>query len=61
VLKQDENLASGSNEYSIRIWDTKNGQTINTFDGHTGCVNCTLAWMQNGSLASGSDAQTILL
>lgn len=31
-------IASGSDDYSIRLWDTNTGKEILKLNGHSGCV-----------------------
>ena len=48
-------LASGSNDWTIRIWDVENGKHIKTLGGHTGPVN-SVAFSQDGeTIVSVSD------
>ena len=48
-------LASGSNDWTIRIWDVDKRKHIKTLEGHTGKVN-SVAYSQDGeTIVSGSD------
>ena len=48
-------LASGSNDWTIRIWDVENRKDIKTLGGHAGPVN-SVAFSQDGeTIVSGSD------
>ncbi|SLM35514.1 WD40/YVTN repeat-like-containing domain [Lasallia pustulata] len=52
-------LASGSYDKTVRIWDAATGATLQTFDGHLNPVNA-VAFSPNGKqLASGSDDMTV--
>ena len=54
-------LASGSDDRTVRLWDPRTGQEIQTLKGHTGSVNA-VAFSQDGSLlASGSYDDTVRL
>lgn len=67
----DGQLASGGGEYvpgsdngmlydkSVIIWDLLNNKS-KTLKGHTGQVN-SVAWSNNGQLASGSDDHTVIV
>ena len=52
------NLASGSYDYTIKIWNPNTGSLVYTLTGHTFWV-LTLATLSNGNLASGSYDFTI--
>ena len=55
-------MASGSEDYTIKIWDVTIGKLKFNFDetngGHTDSV-VSLESLENGYLASGSDNRTI--
>ena len=51
-------LASGSNDKTIKIWNTETGGCVRTLAGHTGAVR-SLASLGDGRLASGSYDKTI--
>jgi len=58
VVLPDGTLASGSDDYTIKIWDVKTGKRIKTLCGHTSWIR-SLAVLSDGSLVSGSDDYTI--
>jgi len=60
VVLPDGLLASGSGseDKTIRIWNTKSGETIKILTGHTSSV-LSLVVLPDGLLASGSDDKTI--
>ena len=54
-------LASGSQDNTIRLWDTHTGKHIRTLEGHTDIVN-DISYSPDGkTLASGSQDNTIRL
>jgi len=54
-----QQLASGSSDNTIRIWDVTTGKLEKTLDGHTNWVN-SVSWSPDGQqLASGSGDKTI--
>ena len=44
-------LASGSDDKTIRIWDTRSGECLKTLEGHSSAVT-SVAW--NGNLLAAS-------
>jgi WD40 repeat protein/tRNA A-37 threonylcarbamoyl transferase component Bud32 len=49
-------LASGGGDLKVRLWDAASGRVVQSFEGHTGAVNC-LAWSPDGKmLAAGDEA-----
>lgn len=52
-------LASGSHDETVRIWDPVTGQCISTLEGHSGSV-LSVTWSLDGrQLASASDDKTV--
>ena len=51
-------LASGSDDKTIKIWNTETGNCERTLRGHSDSVR-SLAFLGEGRLASGSDDNTI--
>ena len=58
--EKGERIASASWDKTIKIWDTKTGECIKTFEGHEGPVNC-VRQVTNDILVSGSDDKLIKL
>ncbi len=56
----DGQLASGSNDNTVIIWDLKTGQPAQTLNGHTLSVK-SVAWSKDGQLASGSLDNTVII
>jgi WD40 repeat protein len=46
-------LASGSEDCTVRVWDTESGACLFTLEGHTSYAKC-LAVLSDGTLVSGS-------
>ena len=59
-LLPDGRLASGSYDYTIRLWDLATGAETARLDGHTSLIT-TLCLLADGRLASGSYDKTIRL
>jgi WD40 repeat protein len=57
VLPEDQ-LASGSDDMAVRIWDVSDGRCVHHLRGHTGHVSALLALPDN-QLASGSSDCTV--
>ena len=54
-------LASGSDDRTVRLWDPKTGKALQTLEGHTGIV-CSISFSPDGrQLASGSHCGTVHL
>jgi WD40 repeat protein len=54
-------LASGSDDYTVRLWDVETGAVLRTLEGHTNWVRA-VAWSPDGTiLASGSGDCTVRL
>ena len=48
------NIASGSGDKTIKIWNVSTGECIHTLNGHTSCVYA-LTTLSDGKIGSGSD------
>ena len=56
-----QQLASGSDDHTVRLWDASTGKCLQTLKGHGGWVN-SVAFSPNGQqLASGSNDRTVRL
>lgn len=53
VVLSNSFLASGSRDFSIKIWNTNDGTEIKTLEEHKDSVK-SLVMLSNGYLASGS-------
>ncbi|KAJ6255789.1 hypothetical protein Dda_9470 [Drechslerella dactyloides] len=54
-------LASASEKYKIRLWDTATGSPLRTLDGHTSWVNAAAFSPSDKLMASGSHDTTVKL
>ncbi|KAK4441876.1 hypothetical protein QBC34DRAFT_458153, partial [Podospora aff. communis PSN243] len=54
-----QQLASGSGDQTIKIWDTTSGQCLQTLEGHSSWVSSVTFSPDGQQLASGSGDQTI--
>ena len=56
----DGNFVSGSNDGTLRLWNTNTGETIRTFGEHLNAVTC-VAVLPDGNFVSGSRDTTLHL
>eukprot|EP01051_Picozoa_sp_SAG22_P037261 SAG22_NODE_18498_length_286_cov_0.844920_1_plen_75_part_01 len=54
-------LASGSWDYTVKLWDVASGECLRTLEGHSDVVNSVAFDASGGTLASGSRDQTVKL
>ena len=47
-------IASGSDDYTIKLWDSKDGKIIKTVEGHTSSVRSVAFSPDVATIASGS-------
>ena len=59
LLGDGVTLASGSDDNTIRFWNTKTGACVNTLQGHTDIVSSLCLLGDGVTLASGSSDGTI--
>ena len=56
-----QQLASGADDSTVRLWEARSGQLVRTLEGHTDSVR-SVAWAPDGQqLASGADDGTVRL
>lgn len=58
IVLENDLVASGSNDKTVKVWNSKNGSLIQSLESHASSVY-TLAMLQNGNLVSGSADRTI--
>ena len=54
------NIVSGSDDKTIKIWNSDTGSEIKTLKGHTDCVR-SLAILQNGNILNKSKKKTYII
>jgi WD40 repeat protein len=58
-LSYGANFASGSADYSIKVWDYEKGENIKNFTGHMSDILCLDCTSTGNTLISGSADRTI--
>ena len=58
VSPNNQRVVSGSNDKTVKIWDSESGSLIHTLAGHTGWVN-SVAVIDNQRVVSGSRDKTV--
>ena len=53
-------LVSGSDDYTVKLWDLQTGGVVKTFSGHNGCIR-SVSISVDCTIASGSEDDTIHL
>ncbi len=56
-----ELLASGSKDKTVRLWETKNRKSVQTFEGHTGWITSVAFSNDSNILASGDTSSNLRL
>jgi len=56
-----KHLASGSNDFSVRIWNVESGELVQLLDGHSAPVRSVVWGIDGDMLAAGSSDQSISL
>jgi len=49
-----QTLASGSNDYTVKLWDVNSGRELRSLEGHSRSVNAVAFSPDGRTLASGS-------
>ncbi|MCS7261507.1 MAG: hypothetical protein NZ765_12160, partial [Anaerolineae bacterium] len=52
-------LASGSDDWTVRVWEVSSGRRLHTLQGHSSYVTSVAFSPDGRRLASGSDDQTV--
>jgi WD40 repeat protein len=58
MMLKDGNIASGSSDRTVKIWNVKEGSVNRTLTGHIGAVS-SLVLLRNGNIASASHDKTV--
>ena len=51
-------MASGSWDFTIKLWDTSSGKLIRTLEGHTDSIHMNLELINNGQLLISGGSNT---
>ncbi len=54
-------IVSGSDDYTIKLWNVETGECLKTLKGHCGCINTLTVSSDGKIIVSGSDDYTIKL
>ena len=61
ISPDNQKIASGSDDNTIKLWNLQSGKLLKTLKGHTSSVNSVAISPDNQKILSGSDDKTIHL
>jgi WD40 repeat protein len=61
IIENGNKIVSGSNDKTIKIWNSESGECLDTLTGHTGAVTSIAIIQKSMIIVSGSDDKTIKL
>lgn len=56
-----QRIASGSNDHTVRIWNTTDASCVTVLRGHSACINCLTTFANGALLVSGGDDHKLKL
>ncbi len=59
ITIDDKYIISGSDDQTVKIWDFKTGECLNTFIGHNGFITSVIITPDGKYIISGSSDKTI--